>query len=130
MELTATEQTALNHVASKSDALSPGEYHVDTLVRIRADFYKGEEYFRKSTSSIPLKQTLALFIKHCGITREAALTKLELAMKESLQTNQEVDFGVLEEAQERVESLLTSLPQTRCTGKTTFRQFLVEKVAS
>ena len=62
----------------------PGKYRVDVAVRINGTINVGEDYDTAPTVSIPLKETLALFIAYSGITRQAAITALRRAMVDSI----------------------------------------------
>ena len=67
-------------------ALAPGKYevHERVVLDVHATVDVGEdnnEYV--PTVKIPLKATLALFFRYCGVTGPAALAALEKAMKEA-----------------------------------------------
>ncbi len=64
--------------------LAVGSHAVDFTVRVHGRMNVAEDTEKIPTVSIPMKETLALFIRYCGITREAAMLILERAMNDAL----------------------------------------------
>lgn len=67
------------------NGLVMGKHEVDFTVRVRGTMDVGADTEKTPTVSIPMKETLALFIRYCGITREAAMGILERAMNDALE---------------------------------------------
>jgi hypothetical protein len=64
--------------------LTPGEYDIDQTLHIKGTIKVGEDYDTAPTVSIPLKETLALFIAYSGITGDHAKAALVKAMQHSI----------------------------------------------
>lgn len=96
----AAESIALSKLAAKTGArelLTPGVYNVSTLVKVEGTIKVGEDYEATPTVSIPIKETMALFIKYCGCTRESAIKLLTQAMNEAMDANNGKAQGYLAE---------------------------------
>jgi hypothetical protein len=98
--------------------VTAGEYELDEEILIRLDgtLNVGEDHPYIPTVSIPHKEVLALFVRFCGITREAALEHLQAAMKAALTEGDDAaellaGMADLAEAEARVQKTLTALPQ-------------------
>lgn len=108
---------------SAREALAPGVYYVDTTVRIRGTVVVEEGGDRRPTVSIPLKETMALLLHHCGVTRNAAMDALSRALFESIATKGKAagsidELGIVDDVyKERVDAMLDLLPRTRVAGK-------------
>lgn len=96
----------------------PGEYEIDEeiLIHLVGTLNVSEDHTYTPTVSIPHKEVLALFVRFCGITREAALEHLQAAMKAALTEGEnaaELLAGMadLDEAEARVQESLDALPQ-------------------
>lgn len=112
-------------VSEKGDAfrnaraeLAPGRYDVDLTVNVHGHMTVGADYSTVPTVSIPLKETLALFIHYCGITREAAMNVLRRAMTDSIEATGTgagalaAALPVVAETMEQVENdILATLPR-------------------
>ena len=122
--LNEIESTVLSKV--KGRPVEAGSHHVDFFVHVVADITKGEDYPRASTTSIPIKKALALFIQYSGITREAAINTLVKAMKDAVDSN--IALDVVESAEQRVNELIGELPPTTCSGPTKVKNLLLERV--
>jgi hypothetical protein len=105
--------------------LKPGPHHVDVMVHVKGDVQVGEDYLRTPTVAIPLKATLAFFIRRMGITREAAKQALIEAMTEALKEGVKGEdvilssFPEVTEAMEHVNSMTAALPKAPCKGPVT-----------
>lgn len=108
---------ALDKLAVKDarDRVAPGNHSVDALVRVQGTVKVGEDYLSQPTVSIPLKETLALFIHYCGCTREAAIAALLRAAGESIAATGKGE-GSLKEALPVVEETL-KVVQTKVLAK-------------
>jgi hypothetical protein len=97
--------------------VATGEHEVNTLVHIQGTVKVAKDYTTVPTVSIPLKETLALFIHYCGCTREAALTALHRAASEAIDAtgkgkgSLEAAIPVVEEGLKRVMEELDELPR-------------------
>lgn len=83
----AANSVALTKIAAEvgaRDLLAPGVYPIDTMVHVKGEISVGEDYDVAPTVSIPLKETLALFIAYSGVTRDAAIAALRRAMQQSI----------------------------------------------
>lgn len=83
----AANSIALSKLAAAPNAraaLTPGVYNVDTTVRVTGTVKVGEDYDVAPTVSIPLKETLALFIAYSGICGEHAIKALRQAMQHAI----------------------------------------------
>lgn len=110
-------------------ALQPGVHQVDTLVRVHGSMTINEDERYIPTAEIPVKAALALFIRYCGITRDAAENALVRAMTEALnreETGILKTMTILEELEEitviddctaRVMRLASRLPEKTRKGK-------------
>jgi hypothetical protein len=135
----ATTTLALAKLLGKLEAparaeVGPGVYTVDETVTLRVEgvLTVGDTVLYQPTTSIPWKQTLALFVRYSGVTREAALVALVRAMTEALTTDEEAAdlmaaVADLEEAEEQVADALDALPvQPRLGAVSVKRLRLVE----
>ena len=124
----AAELSAIAKVG-KSGNLLVGDHKVDVMLHLTAIVRKGEDYERTPTASIPTKKTLALFVRYCGITRDAALKMLERAMTDAINEQVTADFGDLDTAEMKVVKALGNLPKVKVAGATTVHDLVVEYVA-
>ncbi len=125
----AANSIALSKLAAAADArssLPPGLYGVDTTVHVSGTVKVGADYDTAPTVSIPLKETLALFIHYCGATREAAINALRQAMQEAIaldgkgQGQLAETMPIVNETMERVESdIIAQLPRQKRKGAVT-----------
>jgi hypothetical protein len=109
------------YVAARAD-LTPGVHNVDFAVQVRGNLTISADTDKVPTVSIPLKETLALFIAYSGITREHAINVLTRAMNDALAEGPEgagamLHIPVVTEAMQRVENeILPTLPRTPVKG--------------
>jgi len=64
--------------------IAPGNHEVDAVVHVHGTVRVGKDYNTMPTVSVPLKETLALFVAYCGCTREAAKAALLRAAGEAI----------------------------------------------
>ena len=95
--------------------VAPGEHQVDALVRVTGTVKVGEDYTTVPTVSIPMKETLALFIRYCGVTREAAIAALHRAADESIAATGK-GAGAIAEALPFVEEVLKDVQREVLDG--------------
>jgi hypothetical protein len=100
------------------EAVQPGNYLIDTEISLHlvGNLKIGEDSMYTPTTSIPWKETLALFVRHCGITREAALNTLQKAMTEALAEDTSAEdllasMADLKDAETKVQKTLEKLPK-------------------
>lgn len=70
--------------ASAREALAPGKYPVDATVRVVGSLSVGVDYDTVPTVSLPVKEILALFVAHAGITREATMSLLRRCVEQAI----------------------------------------------
>lgn len=128
--MNAEVMSALEKAAKKAghrDELSQGEYDVDAIVRVVGTLKVGTDYEATPTVSIPLKETLALFVHRCGCTRDKALEVLADCMRDAIgATNR--GAGALVEALPEVSAtmstvqheVLAKLPKAKKRGAVRF----------
>lgn len=119
-------------VKEARDEVAVGSFEVDTTVRIRGllNVFEDEQY--TPTAEIPIKAALALFIRYCGVTRDAARRALQQAMTEALNMNATgeektdvilerlgEDWRVVADCMTAVTQLAAALPQRTRKGKVT-----------
>lgn len=83
----AAKSLALSKIAAAPNAralLTPGQYDIDTTINVSGHLRVGADYDVAPTVSIPMLETLALFIHYSGITGPHAAAKLVQAMQDSL----------------------------------------------
>ena len=127
----AVQSIALNKAIKEKDVktarnnLAVGQFDVDFLARIKGSLNVNHDEPYIPTIHIPLKATLALFIRYCGVTRDAAEAALIRAMTEALNHDQkgedtilaEMEEQVIEACMERVTALTSALPPQTRKGK-------------
>jgi len=96
-------------------ALTEGTHNVDCTIRVTGTLHVGTDYDTAPTVSIPLKETMALFIAYSGITREHAINVLTRAMTDAIAANGKgkgalaEKLTVVEETMTRVEEDIIAL---------------------
>lgn len=115
----------LNAAKGARESLAVGDYPVDAMVHVVGYVRVGDDYETTPTTSVPLKETLALFVKYCGVTRNAALAALENAMRDAIEATGKGKGALLEMMPElnkimaQVEATLAKLPPRTCKGAVT-----------
>jgi hypothetical protein len=106
------------------DALTPGVYPINTMVQLSGQIEVFDDTDRTPTVSIPLNETLALFIAYSGITSTYAIEKLRLAMTHAIGNTGcgkgalEATMPIVVQTMQRVENeLLSQLPRTPVKGQ-------------
>jgi len=129
--LTALANLLMKEAKARRETLTPGEYSIDEQVTLDV---KGlirvfEDHSYQPTTSIPLKVTLALFLRYSGVTGQHAISALVRAMSEALvidelpkeerRTTVEAirELADLEEAERIVTSSLEQLPPQNRKGR-------------
>jgi hypothetical protein len=119
-------QKAIADELKKRDGLEPGTYNVvDESVNVSMSGLcevNVPEMFTP-TVEIPLKVSLALFMRYSGITGQHALNALERAMTEALTLGVKgektiVECATLDKYEEKVKVMLGELPKKERKGKT------------
>lgn len=118
------------------EALTAGTYNVNDTVtlHIQGTLKVGEDSDYTPTTSIPYKAALALFVRYCGITREAAMEALTKAMKEAIEANEAGEQTVekiqeladLAVAEAKVQEGLDKLPKKTKKGAVTGKLTITE----
>jgi len=116
---------ALETELKSREDLAPGIHTVSDSVNLelRGSVEVNESETYTPTISIPLKVTMALFVRYSGITGAAALNALEKAMSEALTLDKKAqklisELAVLDQAEEKVTAMLGELPKAERKGKT------------
>ena len=122
--LVAAQKAIATELKSRAD-MEPDTYIVtDTLtLDLKGSIVVNPEEKYTPTISIPLKVTLALFVRYSGITGAAALSALEKAMAEALTLGDKAEESVREladiaQAEKKVKAMLGELPKDTRKGKT------------
>lgn len=129
--LNSVELLALSkHFAdlAKSEAarenVTQGEHRVHSSFTVKMDgkVVVGEDELYQPTTAIPLKTTLALFVRYSGITGTAAMATLERAMKEAAEMDASVakslqEMADLAASEKKVAGMLGKLPKAQRAGK-------------
>jgi hypothetical protein len=110
-------------------SLTVGTHEVDFTVRVRGSLTVSEDTDKVPTVSIPMKETLALFIAYSGITGPHAANLLRRAMTDALAVKEDGEqnhrgVGAIREALPKIEEierdvvapLLLTLPRTPVNG--------------
>jgi hypothetical protein len=115
------------------DALTVGKHLInETLtLHLQGTITVGEDSEYTPTVSIPYKEAFALFVRYCGVTREAAIDAMVKAMKEALTTKDEAkeliaEIADLEAAEELVQAGLEALPKQTKKGQVTAKVTIEE----
>lgn len=116
---------ALETELKTREDLVPGTYIVSDSVSLdlKGSVVVNERELYTPTISIPLKVTLALFMRYSGITGQHALDALEKAMTESLKLDKKaqksiIELTTLDKCEEKITAMLGELPKSERKGKT------------
>lgn len=123
IELSAIEGLALSKAfKADRDAVAPGTYEIDMLVRVHGSMTVAQDTEKTSTVSIPVKEVLALFVARSGATREASLKLLEECLTDAL-VKSSTGCGAISEMADidqvfsaQMTKLIASLPKTPVRG--------------
>ena len=122
--LVAAHKALAAEIKSRAD-LSPNTYSVDDTLTLdlKGTIVVNPEEKYTPTISIPLKVTLALFVRYSGITGAVALNALEKAMSEALDLGDKAEENVREladiaQAEKKVKKMIGELPKATRSGKT------------
>ena len=107
--------------------LTPGIHPVDVTAHIKGILDVKEDETFVPTVNIPIKSAFALFVRYCGVTRDAALKAMVRAMTESLNNGHDSDGAInaetsdeariIAEAEAQVTAMLGKLPPQTRKGK-------------
>lgn len=124
----------INADVNARETLLPGTYNVDTMVHVKGTIKVGEDYLTRPTVSIPLKETLALFIAYSGVTGPHAIAALRLAMQHAIAEDGtgkgelETTMPIVAQTLARVQAeIIDQLPRQQRKGAITHR-LTVEQV--
>ena len=123
LTLTAAVKALGDEIKSRDD-LDPGSYSVNdslSFTLVGNVSVNGKETYIP-TIAIPLKVTMALFVRYSGITGDRALQALEQAMSEALTLGEKgeshvAEVAMLDKAEEKVKLMLGELPKKTRKGK-------------
>jgi hypothetical protein len=124
-----TKAVAKKIADAARDTISVGKHEVDFTVRVKGTVSVFEDTEKTPTVSIPMKETLALFIRYSGITGPHAVALLQRAMTDALAANENGEqnpqgtgaiadaLPIIEETMKTVvEPMLATLPKTPVKG--------------
>jgi hypothetical protein len=107
--------------------LSPGIHPVDVTAHIKGILDVKEDETFTPTVNIPIKSAFALFIRYCGVTREAAKNAAIRAMTDSLNNGHDSDGAlnaetsdearIIADCEAQVTEMLGKLPTQVRKGK-------------
>ena len=135
--MTPNETMALAKVVKKATMdkarkeLTVGTHEVDFTARVKGTITVGKDEMVTPTANIPLKITLALFVRYSGITGDSALSALERAMTEALNSGDTAETNIaeialLDKAQAKIEAMLGNLPKVSKPGKVTTKLEIID----
>ncbi len=125
------EQLILNKIGEGEDKsketrnkVRPGSYAFDFLLHIKGNTDVGEDFETTPTVSIPIIETLALFVSRAGFTRKKSLELLSNCVKDAILGNKKGAKGeierVLPELTETIKKIkkevLAELPKAKRKG--------------
>lgn len=119
------------------DAVAPGEYNIDTTVRIRGNLVVGEDYERATSAVLPHTEVLALALHLAGIQQDRAIAIIRESVKACL-TDGESAVGQIRESVPTIEAeikrikeeIVSQLPKQQCKGNVKFALASIETVAN
>jgi len=130
-----TKQAA--KAAKAREEVAAGDYKFDTVLtfNLKGELRVAEDFEWTPTVSIPIKETLALFMRYCGATREAAMAGLMRAMKEAHELEEKgetciAELADLKEMEKQVVESLGQLPKELKKGAVTGKLTLTEIVST
>jgi len=135
-ETLATIQKAIS-VSLAGRRPEPGTHAVQNVVtfEVSGEVRVSEDSERTPTTSVPLKATLALFMKYAGVTGPAALAALERAMREAIEADRKgavtvAEVADLEAVEAKVVASMQALPKVPKKGAVSVKKgFAVKAVA-
>ena len=113
----AKEQDARDNVS-----VGVHEVSAEMVLKLKGTVNVGEDETYQPTAKIPLKTTLALFMKYSGFTGAHALATLERAMKEAAELGEDAaekmsEMADLATTEKKVSKMLAKLPKETRKGK-------------
>lgn len=126
-----TKAVSSKNAKTAREGLTPGAHAVDVTVRVQGMLTVGADTSKTPTCSIPLKETLALFVKKSGMMREHAMRIMEESMTEAIAASGKGAGAVegvedIANAMKRVTAFTESLPKTPVKGRVTFKGTMSE----
>ena len=122
--LAAAKKAIDSEIKTRED-LVPGSYNIteELHLNLEGSIVVNEKEKYTPTISIPVKATLALFVRYSGITGDRALAALEQAMLEASKLGDKaekhiLEIAMLEAAEKKVKKMLGDLPKATRAGKT------------
>jgi hypothetical protein len=115
--------------------IAAGSYPLDMVitVRVHGTMHVAEDQEYVPTSAIPWKKTLALFMRYSGVTREQALSMLQLCMSQALVEDESAEdlldnLADLDEVETKLQKMLGELPKQKRKGLVTVKELQLEEV--
>lgn len=117
------------------ESVAPGEYSIDTTVRIRGNLVVGPDYERATSAVLPHTEVLALALHLAGIQQDRAIAIIRDSVRACL-TDGDSAVGkiretlpTIEEEIKRIkESIVDQLPKQQCKGNVKFSLTSVSEV--
>lgn len=117
------------------DAVVPGEYNIDTTVRIRGNLVVGEDYERATSAVLPHTEVLALALHLAGIQQDRAIAIIRESVKACLTDGEsavgqiKANIPTIEAEIKRIkEEIVSQLPKQQCKGNVKFALASIETV--
>ena len=121
-------------LAGRRPDVGKHEVNETLTLRVSGQVTRAADGERTPTSDIPLKATLALFMRYSGVTGPAALAALERAMREAIEDGEQGASAIseiheIDSAMDRVKATLAALPKVPKKGAVTVRKGFTVEVA-
>lgn len=118
------------------ETVTPGEYPIDTTVRIRGNLVVGEDYERATSAVLPHTEVLAFALHLAGIQQDRAVSIIRDSVRacltdgESAVGNIRANIPTIEAEIKRIkEEIVNQLPKQQCKGNVKFSLASIETVA-
>lgn len=118
------------------DRVNPGEYDIDTTVRIRGTLKVQNDYERKTIMSLPHTEVLALALHLAGVQQDRAIKCIRDAVMGCLSQGASA-VGCVKEQIPTIENeisrikqeIVDQLPRQSCRGNVKFTANLIQEVS-
>ena len=101
---------------------NPKVYLIDQIIRVKGAIKVSADYQRTPTVDIPIIETLALFMKYCGVTGEFAANALFKAMTDAVNKDKTgqgeilAALPIINATMDKVKAKLAALPKVDIKG--------------
>jgi hypothetical protein len=120
--LALSRAISAKEASAAREQITPGSYDVDLTVRVKGVIEVSEDTDRPPTTSIPVKEVLALFLARSGCTREHSIALLRECLTEALKDGVtgkgaiEASADIDREFKAAVAEITSSLPRNPVKG--------------